>query len=96
MMKIADVEANLEQYRNDQAAINSEAAAQRALLQETIEKNKIEADRYFAEFMNAIKTQQPSTTTPPVTLPLPTHPMVFAPNGIDWLWSVLNKGTQQP
>nr|GEW20764.1 putative mitochondrial protein [Tanacetum cinerariifolium] len=58
-----------------QDAINSEAAAQRALLQETIEKNKVEADRQFAELMNAIKTQQPSTTTPPVTLPPPTRPM---------------------
>ncbi|GJR12796.1 RNA-directed DNA polymerase, eukaryota [Tanacetum coccineum] len=37
---VTDVEANLEQYKIDQAAINSEAAAQRALLQETIEKNK--------------------------------------------------------
>ncbi|GJZ94014.1 hypothetical protein Tco_0666217 [Tanacetum coccineum] len=46
MTKISDVEANLEQYKIDQAAINSEAAAQWALLQETIEKNKVEADRF--------------------------------------------------
>ncbi|GKE24550.1 hypothetical protein Tco_1436062, partial [Tanacetum coccineum] len=62
-------------YKIDQAAIIAEAAAQRALLQETIEKNKVEADRQFAEIMNAIKTQQLSTTTPPVILPPPTRPM---------------------
>nr|GEX43888.1 hypothetical protein [Tanacetum cinerariifolium] len=73
---VTDVEANLERYKIDQAAINSEAAAQRALLQETIEKNKVDADRQFAELMNAIKTQQLSTTTPPVTLPPPTRPML--------------------
>ncbi|GKA14575.1 putative mitochondrial protein [Tanacetum coccineum] len=75
MTKVTDVEANLEQYKIDQAAINSEAAAQRALLQETIEKNKVEVDRQFAELMNAIKTQLSSTTTPPVILPPPTRPM---------------------
>nr|GEW58222.1 biotin--protein ligase 2-like isoform X1 [Tanacetum cinerariifolium] len=46
---------------------------QRALLQETIERNKVEADRQFAEIMNAIKTLQPPATTPPSTLPPPLH-----------------------
>ncbi|GJW89762.1 hypothetical protein Tco_0167315, partial [Tanacetum coccineum] len=46
------------------AAINSEAAKQRALLQATIEKNKVEADRQFAEIMNALKALQPPTTLP--------------------------------
>ncbi|GKE16754.1 hypothetical protein Tco_1424331 [Tanacetum coccineum] len=75
MTKVTDVEANLEQFKIDQAAINSKTAEQLALLQETMEKNKVEVDRQFAELMNAIKTQQPSTTTPPVTLPPPTYPM---------------------
>ncbi|GKE16755.1 hypothetical protein Tco_1424332 [Tanacetum coccineum] len=75
MTKVTDVEANLEQFKIDQAAINSKTAEQLALLQETMEKNKVEADRQFAELMNAIKTQQPSTTTPPVTLPSPTRLM---------------------
>ncbi|GJY34195.1 hypothetical protein Tco_0418664 [Tanacetum coccineum] len=41
MTKVTDLEANLEQFKIKQAAINSEAAKQRALLQETIEKNKV-------------------------------------------------------
>nr|GFB27084.1 ankyrin repeat-containing protein [Tanacetum cinerariifolium] len=43
------------------------AAKQRALLQATIEKNKVEADRQFAEIMNALKALQP-----PITLPKDT------------------------
>ncbi|GKB81497.1 hypothetical protein Tco_0948392 [Tanacetum coccineum] len=73
MTKVTDLEANLEQYNIVQAAINSRAAEQRALLQETIEKNKVEADRQFAEIMNAIKTLQPPATTPLATLPPPLH-----------------------
>nr|GEZ81939.1 purine permease [Tanacetum cinerariifolium] len=68
MMKVTDLEANLEQFKIDQAAINSNAAKQWALLQETIEKNKPEADRQFAEIMNALKARQ-SPTTLPVTIP---------------------------
>ncbi|GJW14839.1 hypothetical protein Tco_0018972, partial [Tanacetum coccineum] len=41
MTKVTDLEANLEQFKIEQAAINSEATKQRALLQETIEKNKV-------------------------------------------------------
>nr|GEW84625.1 RNA-directed DNA polymerase, eukaryota, reverse transcriptase zinc-binding domain protein [Tanacetum cinerariifolium] len=59
MTKVTDLEANLEQFKIEQAAINSEAAKQRALLQETIEKNKVEADRQFAEIMRVLKTLQP-------------------------------------
>ncbi|PWA89357.1 amidophosphoribosyltransferase [Artemisia annua] len=51
---ITNLEANLEQYKIDQAALHSEAAEQRALLQETIDKNKVDADRQFAEIMNNI------------------------------------------
>ncbi|GKF42395.1 hypothetical protein Tco_0125737, partial [Tanacetum coccineum] len=58
MTKVTDLEANLEQFKIKQAAINSEAAKQRALLQATIEKNKVEADRQFAEIMNALKARQ--------------------------------------
>ncbi|PWA54473.1 hypothetical protein CTI12_AA438080 [Artemisia annua] len=77
MTKITDFEANLEQFKIYQAAINSEAAEQRALLQATIEKNKVDADRQFAEIMNIIKTLQPAATAaatispPHHTQPLP-------------------------
>ncbi|GJS66709.1 hypothetical protein Tco_0681273 [Tanacetum coccineum] len=63
-----DLVGILEQFKIDQAAINSYAAEQRALLQETIEKNKVEADRQFAEIMNALKARQ-SPTTLPATIP---------------------------
>nr|GEZ54129.1 ankyrin repeat-containing protein [Tanacetum cinerariifolium] len=62
MTKVTDLEVNLEQFKIMHAAINSEAAKQRALLQATIEKNKVEADRQFAEIINALKALQPPTT----------------------------------
>ncbi|GKC56943.1 hypothetical protein Tco_1084541 [Tanacetum coccineum] len=68
MTKVTDLEAKLEQFKIDQAAINSEAAKQWAFLQATIEKNKVEADRQFAEIMNALKALQPPTTLP-ATIP---------------------------
>ncbi|GJU61605.1 hypothetical protein Tco_1243440 [Tanacetum coccineum] len=52
MTKVTDLEANLEQFKIEQAAINSKAAKQRALLQATIEKNKVEA-----ESGNSLKSQ---------------------------------------
>ncbi|GKD39303.1 ankyrin repeat-containing protein [Tanacetum coccineum] len=66
--RIDQLEANLERFKIDQAAINSEAAKQWAFLQATIEKNKVEADRQFAEIMNALKALQPPTTLP-ATIP---------------------------
>ncbi|GKF88820.1 hypothetical protein Tco_0262783, partial [Tanacetum coccineum] len=63
MTKVTDMEANLEQFKIEQAAINSEAAKQLALLQATIEKNKVEAHQR-AEIMNALKALQPPTTLP--------------------------------
>ncbi|GKF22404.1 hypothetical protein Tco_0074726, partial [Tanacetum coccineum] len=62
MTKVTDLKANLEQFKIEQAAINSEAAKQLALLQATIKKNKVEADRQFAKIMNALKALQPPTT----------------------------------
>ncbi|GKA71559.1 hypothetical protein Tco_0777698, partial [Tanacetum coccineum] len=64
MTKVTHVEANLEQYKIDQAK-------QRALLQATIEKNKVESNQQFAEIIRVLKTLQPATivvtdtTTPP-------------------------------
>ncbi|GJV88900.1 hypothetical protein Tco_1532838 [Tanacetum coccineum] len=68
MTKVTNLKANLEQFKNEHAVINSEAVEQRALLQATIEKNKVEADRQFAEIINAIKALQPPTTLP-ATIP---------------------------
>ncbi|GKC61839.1 hypothetical protein Tco_1089437 [Tanacetum coccineum] len=67
MTKVTDLEANLEQFKIEQAAINSEAAKQLALLQATIEKNKVEAHQQFAEIMNALKALQPPTPSEDTT-----------------------------
>ncbi|GJY60944.1 hypothetical protein Tco_0461601 [Tanacetum coccineum] len=66
MTKVTDLEANMEQYKIDQTAINSEAAEQRALLQETIEKNKEDVlEGIFIkglkqELRTAVRTQKPT------------------------------------
>ncbi|GKG27623.1 hypothetical protein Tco_0405950, partial [Tanacetum coccineum] len=63
MTKVTDLEANLEPFKIDQAAINSKAVKlSQAFLQATIGKNKVEADQQFAEIMNALKALQPPTT----------------------------------
>nr|GEV13401.1 purine permease [Tanacetum cinerariifolium] len=62
--EVTNLEENLEWFKIDQAVINSKAAKQHALLQETIERNKVEADQQFAEIMNGIKALQPPTTLP--------------------------------
>ncbi|GKB30362.1 hypothetical protein Tco_0869763, partial [Tanacetum coccineum] len=64
MTKVNDLEANLEQFKIEQAAVNSQATKQLALLQATIEKNKVEADHRITEIMNALKALQPPTTLP--------------------------------
>nr|GEV27447.1 putative reverse transcriptase domain-containing protein [Tanacetum cinerariifolium] len=66
MTEVTDLEAKLEKFKIEQAAINSEAAEQWALLQETIEENKVEADWQFAEIINGIKALQPPTTLPAI------------------------------
>ncbi|GJY71628.1 hypothetical protein Tco_0475331 [Tanacetum coccineum] len=66
--RIDQLEANLERFKIDQAAINSEVAKQWSFLQATIEKNKVEANRQFAKIMNALKALQPPTTLP-ATIP---------------------------
>ncbi|GJZ47803.1 hypothetical protein Tco_0601635 [Tanacetum coccineum] len=73
LMEVTDLEANLEQFKIEQAAINSEAAKQLALLQATIEKNKVEVDRQFSEIMNALKALQPPTTLPEDTTMIDTE-----------------------
>nr|GEV55712.1 ribonuclease H-like domain-containing protein [Tanacetum cinerariifolium] len=71
MIKVTDLETNMKHFKIEQAAINSDAAKQWALLQATIEKNSVEADRQFAKFINALKALQP-----PITLPEDTTTMI--------------------
>ncbi|GJY63702.1 hypothetical protein Tco_0465162 [Tanacetum coccineum] len=68
MTKVTDLEVNLEQFKIEQAPINSEAAKQRrALLQATIEKNKVEADRQFAEIIMLSKPYNHPPPFPPLS-----------------------------
>nr|GEV11618.1 hypothetical protein [Tanacetum cinerariifolium] len=64
MTKITDVEANLEQFKE-------ETSNRIDRLQESIDKNKADADKQFAEMMQALKALQPSTTLPAATIPIP-------------------------
>ncbi|GJY31776.1 hypothetical protein Tco_0415271 [Tanacetum coccineum] len=74
MTKIADSEASFEQYKAEQPAIQADANEHRRLLQETMDKNKVESDQQFAEIMRVLKTLQPATTVVTnTTTPSPYH-----------------------
>nr|GEW96376.1 hypothetical protein [Tanacetum cinerariifolium]GEW96497.1 hypothetical protein [Tanacetum cinerariifolium] len=76
MTKITDVEANLEQFKE-------ETSNRIDRLQESIDKNKADADKQFAEMMQALKALQPSTTLPAATIPIPpllTYPTTMPPH----------------
>nr|GEX24785.1 putative mitochondrial protein [Tanacetum cinerariifolium] len=76
MTKITDVEANLEQFKK-------ETSNRIDRLQESIDKNKADADKQFAEMMQALKALQPSTTLPAATIPIPpplTYPTTMSPH----------------
>nr|GEW37285.1 hypothetical protein [Tanacetum cinerariifolium] len=51
MTKITDLETSFEQYKVEHAAIQADANQHRSLLQETVDKNKIESDQQFAEII---------------------------------------------
>ncbi|GJR62342.1 hypothetical protein Tco_1032612 [Tanacetum coccineum] len=68
MMTKVTTEVNLEQFKNEQAAVNSRQRINGPLLQATIEKTRFEADREFAEIMMLSKARQ-LTTTQPATIP---------------------------
>nr|GEW85866.1 hypothetical protein [Tanacetum cinerariifolium] len=76
MTKITDVEANLKQFKE-------ETSNRIERLQESIDKNKADADKQFAEMMQALKALQPSTTLPAATIPIPpplTYPTTMPPH----------------
>ncbi|GJT56733.1 hypothetical protein Tco_0991787 [Tanacetum coccineum] len=55
MTKITNLEASFEQYKAEQAAILVDANQHRSLLQEIVDKNKVESDQQFAEIMGVLK-----------------------------------------
>ncbi|GJV26712.1 hypothetical protein Tco_1383160 [Tanacetum coccineum] len=66
--KISDVEANLEQFKSETLASQEETRNLFNQMRESIDGNKVEAYRQFAEIMNALKSLQPTTTLPEDTL----------------------------
>ncbi|GJU77712.1 hypothetical protein Tco_1274782 [Tanacetum coccineum] len=68
MTKINDVEANLEQFKSETLAWQKETSNRFDRMQESIDKNKADADRQFAELLQLLKALQPSTTLPATIL----------------------------
>ncbi|GJU19037.1 hypothetical protein Tco_1147003 [Tanacetum coccineum] len=68
MTKINDVEANLEQFKSETLAWQKETSNRFDRMQESIDKNKANADRQFAKLLQLLKTLQPPTTLP-TTIP---------------------------
>ncbi|GJU07928.1 hypothetical protein Tco_1124358 [Tanacetum coccineum] len=64
MTKINDVEANLEQFKLETLARKKEISNRFDRMQESIDKNKADADRQFAELLQLLKSLQPPTTLP--------------------------------
>ncbi|GJS83983.1 putative ribonuclease H-like domain-containing protein [Tanacetum coccineum] len=58
MTKINDVEANLEQFKSETLAWQKETSNRFDRMQESIDKNKADADRQFAELLQILKALQ--------------------------------------
>ncbi|GJS33627.1 hypothetical protein Tco_0532009 [Tanacetum coccineum] len=61
MTKINDVEANLEQFKSETLAWQKETSNRFDRMQESIDKNKADADKQFAELLQLLKALQPPT-----------------------------------
>ncbi|GJW85605.1 ankyrin repeat-containing protein [Tanacetum coccineum] len=72
MTKVTDLEASFEQYKVEQAASQAE-------LKETMEKNKADADKQFAEILQLLKTRQPAAAATTIPPPLHTQPLQSYP-----------------
>ncbi|GKC27501.1 Rho guanine nucleotide exchange factor 8-like protein [Tanacetum coccineum] len=68
MTKITDVEASLEQFKLVSLAYQKETSNRFHRMQESIEKNKADADKQFSELLQLLKALQPPTTLP-TTIP---------------------------
>ncbi|GJR50546.1 NB-ARC domains-containing protein [Tanacetum coccineum] len=72
MTKVTDLEASFEQYKVVQAVSQAE-------LKETMEKNKVDADKQFAEILQLLKTRQPAAAATTIPPPLHTQPLQSYP-----------------
>ncbi|GJV61398.1 hypothetical protein Tco_1467498 [Tanacetum coccineum] len=68
MTKITDVEASLEQFKSVSLAYQKETSNRFHRMQESIDKNKADADKQFSELLQLLKALQPPTTLP-TTIP---------------------------
>nr|GEV89101.1 hypothetical protein [Tanacetum cinerariifolium] len=68
MTKITDVEASLKQFKSVSLAYQEETSNRFDRMQESIDKNKADADKQFAELLQLLKALQPPTTLP-ATIP---------------------------
>ncbi|GKA82727.1 hypothetical protein Tco_0789475 [Tanacetum coccineum] len=62
MTKITDVEASLEQFKSVSLAYEEETSNRFDRMQESIDKNKADADKQFAKLLQLLKSLQPPTT----------------------------------
>ncbi|PWA46618.1 Ankyrin repeat-containing protein [Artemisia annua] len=76
MTKITDVEASLEQFKSDSLANQVETSNRFDRMQESIDKNKAEADKQFMELLQHLKALQPPATT----LPSLSYPATLRPH----------------
>ncbi|GKG18499.1 hypothetical protein Tco_0372797, partial [Tanacetum coccineum] len=78
--KITDVEASLEQFKIASLTNQEETSNRFDRMQESIDKNKADADKQFADIMNAIKALKPSTTLPTTIPPSLSYPATLPPH----------------
>ncbi|GJZ80881.1 hypothetical protein Tco_0645875 [Tanacetum coccineum] len=72
MTKVTDLEASFKQYKVKQPASQAE-------FKETMEKNKADADKQFAEILQLLKTRQPAAAATTILPPLHTQPLQSYP-----------------
>ncbi|GKB28446.1 hypothetical protein Tco_0867847, partial [Tanacetum coccineum] len=82
MTKISDVEANLEQFKSETLASQEETRNLCGQMRESMDRNKVEADKQFAEIMQQFKAMRPAplsidmaaSITPPASHPATPPP----------------------
>ncbi|GKC28522.1 hypothetical protein Tco_1035816 [Tanacetum coccineum] len=79
MTKISDVEANLEQFKSETLASQEETRNLFGQMRESIDRNKVEADKQFAEIMQQFKALRLSIAMAATITPPATHPATLPP-----------------
>ncbi|GKB47835.1 putative mitochondrial protein [Tanacetum coccineum] len=82
MTKISDVEANLEKFKSESLVSQEENLNRFDQMQESIDRNKVEADKQLAELLQHLKALQPTPTSismPTTIMSLTTHTAALPP-----------------